>query len=370
MNNLIPGRATGEGTAAYTRRFAPAAGHFRQFNGLTYSSLGLGTYLGENNDETDDLYTQAVLKALESGINVLDTAINYRNMRSERAVGRALQQAFALGLVKREEVVVATKGGYLPFDGRIPDDPQAYIEHTYITPGIFGVGDLAAGCHCMTPRYLADQLERSRQNLALETIDVYYLHNLETQLTEISRDEFMIRIRTAFEFLESACRDGKIGLYGVATWNGFRQNLSAKDYLSVTALAGMAYQVSGAGHHFRVIQLPYNLAQPEAYTLFNQPVQEGRVSFLKAAAEHGLYVMTSASILQGALIRDLPVELKKILTGLTTDAQRALQFVRSTPGVGTALVGMKHAAHVEENVHLVQVPPVSAGTIRSLYKEP
>jgi aryl-alcohol dehydrogenase-like predicted oxidoreductase len=75
--------------------------------------------------------------------------------------------------------------------------------------------------------------------------------------------------------------------------------------------------------------------------------------------------MTSASILQGKLSRNLPAELRDVL-GLDTDAQRSLQFVRSTPGVTTALVGMKSALHVEENLALTRVPPLEEGTVGRL----
>src|SRR5207248_11804451 len=110
-------------------------------------------------------------------------------------------------------------------------------------------------------------------------------------------------------------------------------------------------------HHFRVVQLPYNLAMLEAFTLANRPADTGLVPMLRAAEHVGVYTMASASIMQGQLARGLPPELSVALPGLATDAQRALQFVRSTPGVGTALVGMKTVAHVEENAGLVRTAP-------------
>ena len=62
-------------------------------------------------------------------------------------------------------------------------------------------GDVAAGCHSMAPRFLADQLNRSLRNLGVETIDVYYLHkNPETQLGEVPREMFNNRVRAAFSF--------------------------------------------------------------------------------------------------------------------------------------------------------------------------
>jgi aryl-alcohol dehydrogenase-like predicted oxidoreductase len=367
---LLAGHATPEGTAAYRRRVEDrtAAGHFREQDGRWLSSIGLGTYLGEDDEATDDLYRAAVPRALEVGINVLDSAINYRSQRSERAIGAALRLALDRGLVRREEVVVATKGGFLPFEGSRPRDIREYVEATYVRPGIFAWDDFAAGCHCMTPRYLMDQLERSRRNLGLATIDVYYVHNPETQLGDVSREEFGRRIRAAFEALETACSDGRIGVYGTATWNGYRQPSDAADYLALADLVAVAREVGGAGHHFRVVQLPYNLAMPEAFARANQPF-DGRVgSLLDATQAHGIYVMASASILQGRLARNLPPALGEHLAGMETDAQRALQFVRSTPGIGTALVGMKRVAHVEENARVARVPPAPLEILRRLFR--
>src|SRR2546430_310964 len=80
--------------------------------------------------------------------------------------------------------------------------------------------DIVAGSHCITPQFLNDQLARSLRNLGVDCIDVYYLHNPETQLGEISRPDFYERVRDAFAFLESAAAEGKIQYYGMATWNG------------------------------------------------------------------------------------------------------------------------------------------------------
>jgi len=368
---MITGFATAEGTAAYLARLGAAAApeHFRSWRGLTLSSVGLGTYLGAEDDATDRAYGGAVTRALEIGLNVVDSAVNYRHQRSERAVGAALRGLIAAGAVTRAQVLLATKGGFIPFDGAVPPDPGAHLVETYVRPGIVRPEDIVGGSHCLTPRYLADQLDRSRANLGVETIDVYHLHNPEMQLSAVDRRGFTIRMRAAFEFLEGAVSGGKIRLYGTATWNGYRQPPAAPDYLSLEDLVGLAAEVAGTEHHFRVIQLPYNLAMTEAFTTANQRADRDTVTLLEAARRLDLYVMSSASIYQGQLARGLPEVVARFLPGLQTDAQRALQFVRSTPGIGTALVGMKRVEHVEENGRLVAVPPVPWPEFRKLFQE-
>ena len=359
MATLIPGSATSEGTTRYAARLAGrvAAGHFGDLDGLAVSTLGIGTYLGREDAETDVAYQDALVRALELGINTVDTAVNYRHQRSERAIRTALAAAFGRGLARRDEVVVATKGGYIPFEGAVPRDPRAWFTQTYLDTGIIGPGDVAGGIHCIAPRYLADQIERSRANLGLETLDVYYVHNPESQLEEVDRPAFRTRIRAAFDTLEQAVREGKLRRYGTATWNGYREDPGSPGYLSLEELVGAARDAGGADHHFKVVQLPYNLAMPEAFVRANQSVGGALVPLAEAARRLGVYVMASASILQGQLARNLPPMVATVLPGLATDAQRALQFVRSTPGIGTALVGMKSAAHVEENARVAAVPP-------------
>jgi aryl-alcohol dehydrogenase-like predicted oxidoreductase len=361
---MIPGQATPEGTARYAERFAVAADHFRSFAPAgRLSSLGVGTYLGRADAATDALYRRALGRALERGLNVIDTAINYRNQRSERMVGALLADAVARGSVRREEVVIATKGGYIPLDAEAPDDPRT----SYLEAGLLEPGDVVGGAHCMTPRYLADQIERSRANLGLGTIDVYYLHNPESQLEEVDRPTFERRVRAAFAALEQAVSEGRIGCYGAATWNGFRQPANAPDYLSLEAMVAAARDAGGPDHHFKVIQLPYNLGMPEAYARINQRVGDEVVSVLDAAQRLGVYVMASASVHQGQLTRNLPDVLAQYIPGVQTDAQRALQFVRSTPGVGTALVGMKSADHVEENSAVAAVESMSPEIFARLF---
>src|SRR3989440_11890280 len=225
LRMTLPGRATTEGTARYRERFRGVAdeGHFRFEQNLWLSSVGTGTYLGGWDEETDRAYADAVARAIELGANVVDTAANYRFQHSERSVGEAMRRLTEQGFA-REEIVVCTKGGYLPFDSRPPAGQagvRAYVEETFVSAGVAEFSDIVAGSHCMTPRYLAHQLAQSLRNLNLEAVDVYYVHNPETQLQTVAREEFDRRLRAAFEQLERERAAGRIQFYGVATWNGF-----------------------------------------------------------------------------------------------------------------------------------------------------
>ncbi len=360
--------ATLDGTKKYAARFAgrAAQGHFREQQGLWLSSLGIGTYLGEPDARTDQAYTHSIVEAVESGVNVIDSAINYRFQRSERSAGAALVELARRGYA-REELVICTKGGFLTPDADMPADASEYFNREYVETGILREGDVAAGCHSMAPKFIADQLERSRRNLGVETIDVYYLHNPETQLGEVPREMLNTRLRDAFAFLESAVATAKIHFYGMATWNAFRQGEDAQDYFSLAAMESLARDVAGGSHHFRFVQLPCNLGMTEALTLANQPLDGARVPIVGAASKLGITLVASAAMLQGKLSRGLPPFVMSAL-GMKSDAERAMQFVRSTPGITTALVGMSNVEHVRENLSLVGVPPASQDQFAKLFQ--
>ncbi len=365
-------KATTEGTVRYRNRFQGklADDHFRQSQGLWLSSIGLGSYLGNADERTDEAYRSAVKRAAELGCNVFDTAANYRFQRSERSFGQAFSELFADGKFTRDEIVVTTKGGYIPFDGEMPRNRQemtAYLEETFVKQGICGFDDFVQGSHCMTPRYLQHQLDQSLRNLRLGCVDVYYIHNPESQLAEVSHEEFYRRLRAAFEFLEAAVAAGKILMYGTATWNGYRAASNSREFLSLERIVEIAREVGGDNHHFKVVQLPINLAMIEAFTNANQTVNGKKATLLEAAAEFDVTVMASGSILQSKLSAGLPPIVGEAFPGLRTDAGRSIQFVRSTPGVATALVGMSRITHVEENLEIAKTNPADAESYLKLF---
>jgi len=367
----LRGRATPQGTLHYAARFQgrAAAGHFRQAAGeLLLSSIGIGTYLGEPDAATDARYTEAVITAVKGGINLIDSASNYRFQRSERSIGRALQLLATQGF-SREEIVLSTKAGFLTPDGAMPDDAEAYFLREFVERGIFRTEDIVAGCHCLAPRYLADQLERSLANLGVDSVDVFYLHNPETQLSEISVEEFRRRIAEAFRFLETVVKANKIGAYGLATWNSFRDDPKTPGYLSLASIEQVAREVGGTNHHFRFLQLPLNLAMPEALLRPNQIVAGKTMAIVQAARALEITLITSAALLQGQLARNLPPYIGQAL-GLASHSSQALQFARSVPGVTTALVGMSRVEHVESNLELIAVEPAPRDQFLKLFEPP
>jgi aryl-alcohol dehydrogenase-like predicted oxidoreductase len=364
-------RATAEGTQRYvasqpdTRR-----GNYRQAaDGVWLSNLGLGTYLGDPTDGVDTLYRAAFTRAWALGCNLFDCAINYRFQRSERALGSWLKTAIANGTVTRDEIVIATKGGFVPFDTDAPLEPRQWVYNTFIATEIAHANDFAANYqHCLAPGYLERMIAWSLNNLGVDTIDIYYLHNPETQHISFSHQTFRARMLDAFETLEAAVERGQIANYGTATWSAYRSLTDAPDYLSLTEMVGLAAQVAGPNHHFRYVQLPYNLFMTEAFALANQQVGEAFMSTLEAAHALGLTVMCSAPLHQGRLATPIMAQLERFLPGLESPAQMALQFVRSTQGVTAGLVGMKDIEHVRENLALLDQPPADPDVIKQMFQ--
>jgi aryl-alcohol dehydrogenase-like predicted oxidoreductase len=285
------------------------------------SSIGIGTYLGNADAATDQSYTGAIVRAVQLGVNVIDTAANYRFQRSERSIGEALKILANEHGIAREKLVICTKGGYLPFDGAPPRNVAQYVNETFVKPGIASFEDIVGGGHCMTPAYLQSQIDQSLRNMGIESIDVYYIHNPESQLPHVSEQEFYARLKRAFERLEENRRQGKLVHYGVATWNGFRMPPHSGQHHSLTRMIDLAREVGGDEHGFHFIQLPFNVRMPEA------------TNVIEEAQRLGVSVVTSATLLQGRI-----------------PPRQAIEFARSTPGITTALIGMSRVEHVEENL--------------------
>lgn len=366
------GYATPQGTKRFQERFegkgAIAPGHFRVGpQGLTFSSLGMGSYLGEPDAQTDTDMVEAVKASVGSGaINVLDTAINYRNQASERSFGKALSELFQAGTVQRDEVFLCSKNGFINLDAAVTEPFPDFFKRTFIDTGIIRYEDIASEMHCMSPSYLKDQLDRSLANLGVETLDLMYLHNsAETHIPAVGREVYAKRLQDAFLFYEQARAENKIRYYGMATWDCFRVNPDVQDsYLTLESVVKLAEAIGGKDSHgFRFIQVPFNMALTEAFTSENQLFNGQKRSLVSVADELGIGIFTSVPLMQGQLLTQVRLQFQN----LETAAQQCLQFVRSTPGILAPLIGHKKPDHVTENLKVASVPPLSAAEFESFF---
>lgn len=359
---ILEGNATPDGTRKYSD-YAISQGkprsHFKTFENLHLSSLGMGTYLGQVSKEDDQAVENAVCQSVRSGaINVIDTAINYRAMKSEKSIGRALLRLVNDGVISRDQVFVSTKNGYITNDGDYPNiDVMEYMHRMYIQTEVITADDISSGYNVIKPSYLAKCIDKSLTNMHLSTIDLVYIHNaFESWYQDVSREQFMEMLAKAFEMYEKYRANNKIRYYGMATWTCFRVPSESPEYLSLEQAVKCAEGVGGKDHGFKFIQLPYNLAYSEALLLRNQSVQsEGNLTILQAAAKLNIGIFTSIPLFQGRLFRSQIPNY-----GNATDpVAKLLQIIRSSSSVIAPLIGQKRPEHVEENLKVANMPPLS-----------
>ena len=207
----LKGFATSEATEKYSKRNSDEVhkDHFRTLynENLKVSSMGLGTYIGAPDDINDFYIYNAVKTCILSGaINVIDTAINYRYMKSEKAIGKALNALAHKYGVDRQELLICSKIGYVPEDAeggrRAHSFVQELVEDKKMEIEDVVFDEKNRPVHCMHPEFLQQQLALSLKNLGLETLDVMYLHNVvESQGAVLTPELFEKRLTKAFEFM-------------------------------------------------------------------------------------------------------------------------------------------------------------------------
>ena len=363
---MISGFATPEGTQKFEEKSKALSSNFKKIENLTLSNVGIGTYLGDADDKTDEIVKNAIKQSIQSGINVIDTAINYRAQKAERSVGNAISELIQEEKISREQIFVSTKNGYVTNDADVKQDFWEYVKNEYSSKGIVKEGDITSGYHCMTTTYLKDQLERSLKNLDLDCIDLMYLHNaVEGQIKDVSKEKFLENLQSAFELYEQKRSEGKIRYYGMATWECFRVPSDNPQYLSLQETVNIAKKVGGEKHGFRFIQLPYNMYYDQALLAKNQLFDGKSISILESAVRLGIGVFTSVPLMQGRLLN--PGVMPEF--GDLKPSLRALQFIRSSPGILAPLIGQKSSDHVSENMEIMKIPPISEDDFLTLVKK-
>ena len=359
----LQGHATPAGTKRYMQYAVSQGrpeGHFKRFDGLHLSSIGIGTYLGEPTQQEDLAVENAVYQSVKSGaVNVIDTAINYRAMKSEKSIGRALLRVVKDGIITRDQIFISTKNGYITNDGDYPNvDVMEYVHRMYIQTEVMSADDISSGYNVMNPNYLGKCIDKSLMNMHLSTIDLVYIHNaFESWHEDVSRQQFMENLARAFEVYEKYRSQNKIRYYGMATWTCFRVPPDSREYLSLEQVVKVAESVGGKNHGFRFVQLPYNLAYSEALLLKNQSAgpASSSLTILEAAAKLNVGIFTSIPLFQGRLLRaEIPD-----YGGISDKVAKLVQIVRSSPSVIAPLIGQKKPEHVEENLKIADTPLLS-----------
>ncbi|CAB1077235.1 hypothetical protein D1AOALGA4SA_5027 [Olavius algarvensis Delta 1 endosymbiont] len=268
---MISGYATEEGTATFAKKYGSLACSQMSTTGLTTSQAGFGCYrvsAGVAHHEA------ALRKALCSGINLIDTSANYADGGSESLVGQVLENLIDSGDLARSEVVVVSKVGYLQGQNYALSRERKQQGRPF--PELVEYGEGLE--HCIHPDFLRDQLTRSLERLNLATLDFYLLHNPEYYLEwakknrhsrEAARAEYYRRIKAAFEHLEEEVARGRIRYYGISS-NTFPAPAAQPDFTCLETIWDLAESLD-AGHHFRLVQLPFNLMEPGAVLEKNQP---------------------------------------------------------------------------------------------------
>eukprot|EP01023_Acetabularia_acetabulum_P009371 TRINITY_DN14197_c0_g1_i1.p1 TRINITY_DN14197_c0_g1~~TRINITY_DN14197_c0_g1_i1.p1 ORF type:complete len:369 (-),score=55.37 TRINITY_DN14197_c0_g1_i1:334-1440(-) len=335
---------------------------------LTLSSIGIGTYLGAEDAATDSQVAAAIVKAVTTGINVIDTASNYRHGRAEKSVGDALYSLFndnsKYGF-KREMLFISTKAGFISND----------IAGKLVKEGKIGETDIVSGLNCIHPACIIASLDHSLISMHIKTVDLLYLHNAaEVQLPVLGRTQFMNRLKTAFITLEELRSKNKIRAYGMATWACFRSPPNSEQHLSLQAVVELAQQVGGINHGFRYIQIPINFGMPEAWKeRWQITANQTYSSSLWVAAMNNVGVFGSGPLGEASLLKDektiSAVQQINQLSGVSGTGSKLLQLARSTPGIVASLVGMKGQNHVDENLMLNFLNPIDIDEMTLMYTQ-
>jgi aryl-alcohol dehydrogenase-like predicted oxidoreductase len=301
---------------------------------LDVSALALGTWVTGGwawggADEGESL--RAVLRALELGINFIDTAPVYGFGRSERIVGKALKH-----WGQRERIVIATKCG-------LEWDDKENIRRN-------------AG-----PERIRQEVDQSLTRLGLDYIDLYQVHWPDGKTLVEKSMEALVRLQEV----------GKIRYVGVS-------NFSSEQI--------MACQRVG---HVASLQSPYNLFERE---IEKEVLPFCHANGIATMAYGGLCrgLLTGKfdgeeKFPRGDLRRADPkfkpdrfkqyikaVEQLKKLAGKyhRSVAQFALRWALQQPGITTVLAGARTAAQVEENVGVAgwQITPEDLEGVEGILK--
>ncbi len=365
--------ATFEATLNFAKNFSNYKEFYIKSNELIFSKLGLGTFNKEPYKEENYIfhYIEGVKESVKNGINLIDSASNYRYGQSEKEIGIALKELFEEKIAKREELIICSKGGFIQLEYPFPKNPYIWIEENIINKKLATKEDIELDQHCLSADFIEWSCKKSLENMGIEKFDIYYLHNPEIQISKLGYKKFLKKVESIFKRFEKMVEMGMIRYYGVAVWNGFIDS-STNEHINLEDLVEIALKVAGENHHFKYIQTPFNIAKTSIYTLPTQKVKGEECTLLQAAHRLKIGVISSSSLLQMNLFKkSFKPEVGYLLDNkmvLENDVQLALQFVRSTPGIISSLFASKTPVHIRKNLEITKLKTTPKANYDLMYR--
>ncbi len=299
------------------------------------SVIGLGcSRLGASVFEDDRAETLTLLHfALEHGINFFDTADSYGYGNSERLLGKAFQG-------KRDKVIIATKGGFLPSSlARFGKYIVPFIGpfRSLLTREKTNLKKLSQKRQNFDIDYLKQALENSLRRLGTDYIDLYQLHSPPSLILENDQ---------VFHFLDQCQQEGKIRFYGISV-NTIEDGLFCLQNRNVSTL-----------------QVPINILEQRATVdllaksrhtgiIARVPLARGLLTN-KAAVQTGLHVKNDVSSRkQLQTLRERCKQEERNISDV------AIQFLLQFNPISSIIVGTKSVEHLRRNILAGNQPPLS-----------
>ena len=211
------------------------------------SKVGFGAYRVSIQSE---VHEDALEKAIDDGVTLIDTSSNYTDGDSEKLIGKVLKK------VERTPFIIS-KVGYIQGHNLTVID-ELNTKEIAVEDLVIIDKDLK---HSIHPDFIEDQIKRTLENLGVESIHAYLLHNPEYYLkTEDStKKEYYSRIKKAFVKMEELVNRGLIHSYGISS-NTFVDPKDDHNSTDLDIVFGAARDIN-IDHNFKYIQFPMNVLE-------------------------------------------------------------------------------------------------------------
>ncbi|MAI85875.1 MAG: hypothetical protein CMF99_01620 [Candidatus Marinimicrobia bacterium] len=369
------------------------------------SSIGFGLYKGDHSDLGDEKWVESLNFGLQSGINVIDTAQNYRNGRSDIIIGNVIKTLESQGSFNRKDVFISSKAGLLS-ENIIKSD-------SFIKLGLNQNQIDYKQKFCMEPKFIDWSVERALKVMKLNYLDAFLLHNPELAYLRNNGNE---KILSCLEILEKKSQEGKINYYGFASWNGFRRRPESALYLDIVSILDELKDRIGLNNKFKIIEAPLSIGMPNIIYYHSKDKKKDTLQVI--LKKYGLKFFSSASLYEGFLnelfelnklysltfkldsnnehtpakvsfpksensliqlfelllnLKKNNIELEATLREFSSDEYNlfnvALDIVRSTDFVDCALTGMENIKYAKKNVKLLNCPKLDAKIVKNYWNK-